>query len=401
MSLYIKSLLVHVGAIGIIIGVIFVLTTAYKNNPEEIVVYTAATNASQPTPPQIIEEFQPLIVEESAQETATDTEKIAISETYTPPPQPTPPPEEAVEEGEFVQSEITRIQNPYSFPSLSFDVVNTEARSALVNILCLTGTKGIKPITASGVLIDPRGIILTNAHVAQYILLSESPRVHLTCTIRQGAPAHSLWKAEILYIPPAWIEKHAEDIMKDRSTGTGEHDYALLRITKTTDGAPLPASFPALPPDTREAIGFLNDSVLAASYPAEFLSSGSTQFQLYPLSSITRIGELLTFASGTVDLISIGGIASAQGGSSGGAIVNAWGRLIGIITTTSEGATTAERDLRGLTLSYISRDLAQQTESTLEEMLSGDAAAKAAAFNANEAPSLVDLLITQIVEHTN
>lgn len=395
MILYIKSLLMHIGAIGIIAGAIFFLASSYGNRSQEIFAQKAATSTIQTIIPQIITEPLPPIEKVATTKNATPEPHIPVS-------QPTPPPSLPSEEEDASANDvITRIKDPYLFPPYSFDIVNTEARSALVNILCLTTVKGIRPITASGILIDPRGIILTNAHVAQYVLLSQSSQVNVTCTIRHGSPARSLWKPEILYIPPVWVEKHAEDITKERSTGTGEHDYALLRITSTVDGSILPASFPALPPDTREGIGFLDDPILAASYPAEFLASGSAEFELYPLSSISKIRELLTFSSGTIDLISIGGTAGAQGGSSGGAIVNAWGRLVGLITTTSEGATTAERDLRGLTLSYIDRDLVTQTGSNLSGILSGNVVAKATDFNTNKAPPLIELLITQIANHTN
>ena len=77
-------------------------------------------------------------------------------------------------------------------------------------------------------------------------------------------------------------------------------------------------------------------------------------------------------------------------------MVNAWGRLIGIITTTSEGKTTAERDLRAITLSYINSDLAAQSGFDLAFILGGDIAAQAADFKAREAPALNRLLINQL-----
>ena len=214
--------------------------------------------------------------------------------------------------------------------------------------------------------------------------------------IRSGSPARALWKAEVLYVPPIWIEKHAEDIASQHSTGTGEHDYAFLRVTSSLDGTPLPEAFPALAPDTRDKIGFLGDTTLTVSYPAEFLNGATAQTQLYPLTSIAVIRELLTFESGAVDLISVGGVAGAQGGSSGGGVINAWGYLIGIITTTSEGATTAERDLRAITLNYIDRDLSTTNGLNLAEFLSGDITAKAVDFKANKASALLDLLIAQL-----
>ena len=294
------------------------------------------------------------------------------------------------------EGQAVRIKGPYSFAPVPFESINAITRAALVNILCSPrGAGSLSPVSGSGVIIDQRGVILTNAHVAQYVLLAQSARTNLTCTIRTGSPATPRWSAEVLYIPPVWVEAHAHEITTDRPSGTGEHDYALLRITGSVDQSPLPDPFPYVAPDTREAIGFQGDQVLAVSYPAEFLAAGA-QFTMYPASSITTIGQLMTFVAKTVDLISLGGIIEAQGGSSGGAVVNPWARLIGIITTTSEGDTTAARDLRAITLSYISRDLAVQTQFDLATILGGDVVAQALDFNTRTAPHLVDLYIAQL-----
>ena len=295
-------------------------------------------------------------------------------------------------------SEVARIQNPYSFAPEPFSLVNERARAALVNIVCTPRSGSLRPISGSGVIIDARGVILTNAHVAQYVLLSQSQKVDLRCVIRSGSPAVALWSVETLYVPPVWVRAHAADIIASTPTGTGEHDYALLRITGTLDGTPAPAALPALAPDTREAIGFLDDPVLAASYPAEFIGGIAAQFGLYSASSVTSIQDLLTFGTNTVDIISLGGIIEAQSGSSGGSVVNAWGRLIGIITTTSEGTTTAARDLHAITLSYIDRDLTVQTQHDLGAILGGDIAAEAFDFNTHAAPALAQLLVDQLTK---
>lgn len=284
----------------------------------------------------------------------------------------------------------TRIENPYPTPAESSDSVNAAARAALVNILCLS-RGSVRPISGSGVIIDPRGVILTNAHVAQYVLLSENPAINLSCVVRNGSPARAAWTASVLYMPPVWVASHAAELNTAEAVGTGEHDYALLAINASTDGSSAPpAGFPALPFDTRDSIGFVGDQVLAASYPAEFLGGIAAENDLYAVSSVGTIGKLLTFGEGTVDVVSLGGIIEAQSGSSGGAVVNPWGRLIGLITTTSEGATTADRDLHALTLSYINRDIAAQTGTDLSAYAQGDIAARQNAFNANVLPGLMD-----------
>src|SRR3989344_7756180 len=75
---------------------------------------------------------------------------------------------------------------PAPVPTKSQEVINDETRAALVNILCTPQT-GINGISGSGVVIDSRGVILTNAHVGQYFLLRDylTPG-NITCTVRIG-----------------------------------------------------------------------------------------------------------------------------------------------------------------------------------------------------------------------
>lgn len=389
MSPRLQSFVLQLATLALIgVGFFFLL----NREPTEVVVeridtpvatssaQTAAANTSLETPPS------PTPATSTPKKVATTTvKKITQAPAQEPVAQKEP------------DNQARRIQNPYSYAPVSFESIDAITRPALVNILCRPRGVGpiASPISGSGVIIDPRGVILTNAHVAQYVLLAQSGRVNLSCAIRTGAPAIPRWTAEILYLPPVWVEAHAREVEAPHPIGTGEHDYALLRITDTLDAAPLPNPFPYLPFDVREAIGFKGDQVLVVSYPAEFLA-GAAQFYLYPASSVTTVGQLMTFITKTVDVISLGGIVGAQGGSSGGAVVNAWGQLIALISTTSAGDTTATRDLRAITLSYIDRDLAAQTQFDIATTLGGDVAAEALEFNTKIAPRLIELYLAEI-----
>ena len=278
------------------------------------------------------------------------------------------------------QRQIEPIQNPYPFPTLEPSALNSGTRDALVNIICLPGSGTGQGISGSGVVIDSRGVILTNAHVAQYVLLAQSGKVDLSCAVRMGSPATAQWRVATLYIPPIWVDQHAADLASNvHATGTGEHDYGLLYITGSLDGSNV-SQFPYLQFDTRELIGFTQDQVLVGSYPAEFTNALSRS-GFYSATSYTTIKQLMTFVTGSIDVYSLGGIIEAQNGSSGGAVVNLWGRLIGIVVTTSAGDTTGQRDLHALTLNYIDRDLTVQTGDNLATTLSANIAARANAFN--------------------
>lgn len=392
MSADTRALFTYIGALGIIALAILLLTTeqptiSTTNLPNTIQVagvpstYEPASadvpnletnNAHAPAAPPVI----PLAPPESAEELVSPNPDTSVSS-------------------------VVRIQNPYPTPPRSFLSINEDTRLALVNILCIPESSGLHATSGSGIIIDPRGVILTNAHVAQYVLLAQSGRTNLSCVVRAGAPAQIIGSARVLYIPSAWIQANAVDITNESPTGMGEHDYALLQIVETPGAhVSLPAltagRFPALPIDTREGVGFPGDSVLAASYPAEFVGPHATAFNLHPASSITSIRKLLTFDADTVDLLSLAGAQEAQSGSSGGGVVNAWGFLIGIITTTSEGNTTADREMRALTLGYIDRDMHVQAGMGIVEFLMQDIATLAASFKEKNEGALTDLLIHEI-----
>jgi len=263
------------------------------------------------------------------------------------------------------------------------EAVNTEARGALVNILCVTKVGGyFKPISGSGVIIDGVGVVLTNAHVGQYFLLRDYPtKDNVDCIVRTGSPAYPKYHAQLLYLPPSWVTKNANQIIVEQATGTGENDYSFLLITSTVDGSPLPDLLPAVPLTYKTPAR--GDPVLLAAYPAGFLDGANIETNLYASSAFTNVMDLFSFDNnGFVDLISIGGTVVSQAGSSGGAVVRQQdSALLGIITTATAGDTTAARDLRAITLAHIDRSLAAQGKGGLLQVLSGNLQAKADIFN--------------------
>ena len=283
---------------------------------------------------------------------------------------------------------------PAAPPVISNDTIqeaNTETKASLVNIFCNSHVGNLSSyISGSGLIIDPRGVVLTNAHVAQFFLLQNYRYPGSTlCTIRTGSPAVAAYTAELLYISPEWVEANASQILSDHATGTGEHDFAFLLITGAAPSAPaLPSSFPAL------SIGIETpteqEPVLLAAYPAGFLEGNEIQGGLYSSSAVSSIQKLYTFtAPDHVDLVSLGGTVVSQSGSSGGEVINLESnKLVAMIATESEGTTTASRDLRAITMFHINQSLQQDGQGGIASLLSGDLNKAAVDFNAHTFPTL-------------
>jgi len=283
--------------------------------------------------------------------------------------------------------------------SISFSTINKKTREALVNIFCTTKSGGsLKPISGSGIIIDERGIILTNAHVAQYFLLKDYIiNDFIECVIRANSPAKSLYKAEPIFISPSWIRNNTDSIIQDSPTGTGEDDYALLLITEYTDkNKILPKTFPFVSPLYNSGNISVGDDILLAAYPAGFLSGISIAKDLYISSAITKIIEVFTFKEGALDLFSIGGSIVAQRGSSGGAVINKKNELLGIIVTSSVAENTQDRDLRAITIAHINRSFMKDTGFDLQTLFSGNIKAESDAFNKNIATELTQLLVNEL-----
>lgn len=275
-------------------------------------------------------------------------------------------------------------------PSETPNTVPIEA--ALVNIFCTARIQtALRTITGSGVFIDAQGVILTNAHIAQFLLLAGEDAQTTKCIIRQGSPALSKYEVGLLYISPAWITKNAQQFSADQPSGTGEYDFALLYVTKALE-RDLPESFPALVPASTTAM-FSSMAVRAAGYPAEILKEENVRAPLVPLVATSSITRLFTFGSGEIDLVAIAPSTIGQQGSSGGPIVSEEGKVVGIIAT--RGNTTQEgiQSLRALTLSYIDRTLKDETGLDLAHTLAGDIPLRALVFHDTLAPYLRTILL--------
>jgi len=245
-------------------------------------------------------------------------------------------------------------------------------KGAVVNIICLPGG-GLPGSSGSGIVVDPRGLILTVAHVGQGFLLRDYPTKGAgTCYIRTGSPAKNAYSADLVYISPTWIAENKATFLESSPTGTGENDFAFLAVTGSISAAALPSPFifiPLSPAGTKVAIG---DTVGTGSYAAEFLTSSQIRSALYPTVKFALVNDFFTFGKTTEDIFSVAAGSAAQEGSSGGAVINAENELVGLISTRSVKPNLSDRTLQALTMDHIRRSFRSDTGADLDSYLKGD-----------------------------
>lgn len=278
----------------------------------------------------------------------------------------------------------------------SISNAGAEVEEALVNIYCTYTTDTfVRTTTGTGFFVHPGGVILTNAHVAQFLLLETVNNTGETdCIIRSGTPAVPTYEADLLYISPAWVSKHASIISSTTPQGTGERDYALLYVTSGLDNNPMPRVFPFLGVDTNLLSRHADESiVVAAGYPAESaIKNDGDVIQLIPKRATTSIADLFTFGSNFADIFSIRESSVGEQGSSGGPVINSDGDVIGIIVTKGNPLADGEKSLRALTLSYINRTIKEETGFSFLDSLGGDLPFRAKIFGDTLVPFLSAIL---------
>lgn len=273
----------------------------------------------------------------------------------------------------------------------------SDPTEALVNIYCtFTTDDSIRTTTGTGFFVHSKGVILTNAHVAQFLLLETTDTFgDASCTIRTGSPAAPAYIADLLYISPAWVETYATQIDAIAPSGTGERDYALLYVTETMSGEPLPEVFPALEIDTDLLPQSIkNTEVIAAGYPVH-ADTDNTVTGLFTAGATTTISELYTFGSNYADVFSIRGTTVGEQGASGGPVTTPEGAAIGMITTKGNDSEDGTGSLRAITLSHIDRTITEETGYSLSQNIDGDIPTKALRFSETIAPFLISLLTSE------
>lgn len=343
--------------ISLLIAPIMFIGQLFNSSDEPI--YTAPKVDSQ------------LVIKKEVTEVATSTDKVVVNKSKEVKKDVATSTKPIAKKEVKVQEikQIPAVTTPETTPD--FERINTEARQTIINILCTTKYGDLSPISGTGVIISSGGLVLTNAHIGQYFLLKDfREKDYLKCIGRTGSPAYPRYNLELVYISQNWVRANKSILKEQNPTGTGEDDFAFLRITGNIDESNNKLKI-YIEPNTRELIE-IGEPVLLASYPAGFLGGLSILRDLNITSAVTNIQDIFTFKNGTIDVISVGGTVVSQKGSSGGLVVDKKTSLLGIITTSSEGTTTSSRGLNAITLGYINRTLQKELSIDMRKFLELD-----------------------------
>lgn len=260
-----------------------------------------------------------------------------------PPPAPTPTP-----------SPLSQLLPPLPLqlvePKLSDRELYERLSPAIIQIFCATPEE---LSTASAAIVNERGLVLTNAHVAEIVRGAGEAN----CQARRGSPADPFAKIQILYV--------ADTSEKIPDTKIAQRDFAFLRLVEPK------AAFGVAAVSLAEAAE--GETLLTLGYPSEFLASIAASANSNLVFSTLRVDGLadLDGERATAEgYVSKGGLVLQQG-SSGTALFRRDGMIVGLIFATTKGATTAEREGIALTTAFIDRALKRETKEGLLEFIAG------------------------------
>ncbi len=297
----------------------------------------------------------------------------------------------------ILSTSTTIIQNNQTNSSGNFlsssAPVNEKISSSVVNIYCQARRGSyIETITGSAVEVDPSGVYLTNAHVAIYVMLSDTePTGTVSCYIREGNPVKKIYEARSVYVPSSWVYSHKNAYsLNIELTGTGEKDYALIKRgisnpnLKTSEfpsewSSPIITNLPTKGQD-----------IILSGYPVFDKSVVSSALYLLTSdSSILNIFDLNNEPSALFDSLST---RLAQIGSSGGGAFDTQGNLFGIMDAEIDNTPGELPSERIIGINYIKNDILKDTGKSFENIIS-NANTESQNFIKNSAPALSKILI--------
>lgn len=238
---------------------------------------------------------------------------------------------------------------PPPTPALSDQELYSRYSAAVIQIFCVTDRE---IFSASGIIVNDRGLVLTNAHVADIVVKAGDGK----CQARHGNPANPFAKVKIIF--------EADTNLKIPETQVPQRDIAFLKIYDATE--------PFSVAEISLVSANVGEELLTLGYPSEFLQSLNTLnnsnlvFSLLTVASLADVDGNVSTAEGYVFE---GGLALQQG-SSGTALFNRAGKVVGLLFATTKNKTTAEREGIGFMMSYVDKVMQIETGQNLAEFIS-------------------------------
>lgn len=270
-------------------------------------------------------------------EPAPPAEKPKPAVKITPPAPPSP--------------EATAGTAPPQEPQLSDQEFYARLSRATVQIFCSTRRE---IFAASGVIVNERGLILTNAHVAEVVEKAGAAN----CQARHGNPAERFAGLRVLF--------KASTTPKIADSDVPKRDAALLDLVEPQE------PFAVAP--IRFGLAERGSVLLTLGYPSEFLQNLTTAANSNLVFSLLRVdgyADLDGDPATAEGYVFRGGIILQQG-SSGTALFTRSGALVGLIFATTKGKTTDDREGLALMTPYIDRILREEAGRGLAEFIANN-----------------------------
>jgi len=278
---------------------------------------------------------------------------------------------------------------PAELPKNQNVTAEQKIKSAVGNIFCTIIEAGrVRKITGSAVAISNNGVMLTNAHVAEYIMLENTKAMsNISCFVRTGSPAARAYKASVIYLPSEWVSANKDNMKYAALSGTGENDYALIVLNEKVTGSTAPdLSF--IEGNAQEVS--VGSDILLAGYPA--FGGNIIDNALYSVVEKSQVKDIWRLNRSNSDLMGTAPTILAAHGSSGGAAASPQGKLLGIIVATTADTYTGKPNLRLISFNYISKDIESKTRKTLSHFIK-HADSESVAFISGEGARLSQTLI--------